>query len=614
MRLTRWSPTSHFPLTEVLSKCYRSATRRKTPRKADIVSEKLCDDVLERLSPFLLRNPAVDILDLWPGAGLWSSKINQLLKPRRHVLIEPDLAIFKPVLLPLTESHSNCKLLSTDIHAIANWEDILAKYFPEQGPSNRDDSGILPKNDTLLVLANPPTVASKKDHYTAARWWSVFMEACMHQTGLHTYGSVRMIASLPVSDAQQVIPRTIGERKRPAILTENVALHAFEVAALRDPSVWTNLKGWDLTADTTTRVAQRAAEKGITTPPGRELPAIPLAPESPDQGMIPTPYVPRARTDWHEKIAKLLPTTPPPSGRKIKRPPTEIRALIQLNKENRDAYKRTSHANTVAEIDELTKALSRVAASPRKTSAALRPILTQIGAAKATLDQDLLEVHYEILNEAPVLIDNKRASMHTGNISDSVLHWDRRPFEPLLIAPDELYPKDTERTFLYFEADPNPLALQKLNQLEPAKREVALRLFEAFTLTIGTRNLMTVSEFLQLIFPDRPTNDIVKAIPSLAIFAAKTPKPDYDSLPKAVHGPPDAGKSPDPVACYQENLDYDLSDVRARILPISTLWDIFIEYQKKGDTSISAVQLSRLLGGTLTSFRTGDLELRKRYH
>ncbi|KAE8357243.1 hypothetical protein BDV27DRAFT_92338 [Aspergillus caelatus] len=612
MRLNRWTPVPHLPLTEALYKCFPLTAKRKSIRKAEIASEKLCDDVLNRLSPFILRNPAVDILDLWPGAGLWSSKINELLKPRRHVLIEPELRLYKPLLLPLTENNPSYKLLSADIHAIADWQSILSTHFPEQGPSNRDNSGILPKNDTLLILANPPPVASKKDHYTPARWWSVFMEACMHQTGLHAYGSVRMIASLPISDAQQVIPRTIIERKRPAILTENVALHAFEVAAPRDPSAWATLKGWDLVTANTSRVAQRAAEQGVPTPPGRELPPIPLAPESPDQGTIPVPYVPRAFTEWHEKVWKKITTDTP--GKEGKRSPTQRRGLTQLNKENRDVYTRQCQATAIAEIDELTNTLSRTAANPRESSATLGPILDKIEAARSTLDQISSEVHYEVLKEVPAVVDNKREALHTGNFDDAILHWDRRPFEPLLITPEELYPRETERSILYFEADPNPVAVQKLNQLDPSQRDAPLRLFEALSLTIGTRNLMTVAEFLELVFPGRPINDIVKAIPGLAVFATKTPKPDFDNLPKTIHGSPGAREPLDPVACYQENLDYNLSDVRVRTLSTSTLWDIFIEYQKKGNTSLSTVQLSRLLGGTLTSFRTGDLELRKRYH
>jgi transcription factor 1 len=575
------------------------------------------DDILKRLSPYLLRKPAVDILDLWPGGGLWSSKINDLLKPRRHVLIEPDLKTFKPLLQPLAQSRPCYELLSTDIHAINDWKSLLSIYFPEQEPSDHDDRDSLPKNDTLLILANPPPTGSKKDHYTPARWWSVFMETCMRQSGLHTYGSVRMIASLPVADAQAVIPRTVAERKRPALLTENVALHAFEVAGPKDPSMWVAFKGWDVVADNASRVAQRAAEQGVTTPRGREIPPIPMAPESPDPGRLPVPYVPRTCTEFHEKLMQkinsstLMAADSATSGKGGKRNQTRMRALIQLNKENRDAYYRQRLANKRAELDELMRTLSRSAADPNVDSTALKPILDDIETVKAAVAQETSDIHYDVLKELPTLIDDKRASLHTGNFDDAVLLWDRRPFEPLLIEPEELFPRNAERSVLYFEADSNPTSLQKVHQLPPDQRDDPFRLFEAYSLTMGTRNLITVAEFLQLIFPDRPINDIVKSIPSLAVFAAKTPKPDFDNLPKTKHGP---GENLDPAACYQDNLDYDLSDVRVRCLPSSTLWDIFVDYEKS-DMKLSAVQLNRLLGGTLTSFRSGEyLMPAKKYH
>ncbi|KAF7590733.1 hypothetical protein BBP40_002471 [Aspergillus hancockii] len=575
------------------------------------------DDILKRLSPYLLRKPAVDILDLWPGGGLWSSKVNDLLKPRRHVLVEPDLKTFKPLLQPLAQSRPCYELLSTDIHAINDWKSLLSTHFPEQELLNRDDSGSLPKNDTLLILANPPPTGSKKDHYTPGRWWSVFMETCMRQSGLHSYGSVRMIASLPVTDAQTVIPRTVAERKRPALLTENVALHAFEVAAPRDPSMWVTLKGWNVVADNASRVAQRAAKQGVTTPPGREIQPIPMAPESPDTGRLPVPYVPRTRTELHEKLMQkissstLMADDSATSGKGGKRNQIRMRALIQLNKDNRDAYHRQRLADKRAEIDELMNTLSRSAADANVDSTGLKPILDNIETAKAAVAQETSEIHYDVLKELPSLIDDKRAALHTGNFDDAVLLWDRRPFEPLLINSEELYPRSSERSVLYFEADSNPTPLRKVHQLPPSQRDDPFRLFEAYSLTMGTRNLITVAEFLQLIFPDRPTNDIVKSIPSLAAFAAKTPKTDFDTLPKTLHGP---GEKPDPAACYQDNLNYDLSDVRVRCLPSSTLWDIFVEYEKS-DMKLSAVQLNRLLGGTLTSFRSGEyLVPTKKYH
>ncbi|KAG2413771.1 hypothetical protein HFD88_002960 [Aspergillus terreus] len=622
-RINRWAVVPHLPMTQTLYKNFPANAKKKGIFKSEIASEKLCDDALQRLSPYLLRKPPVDILDLWPGGGLLSSKFNDFLRPRRHVMIEPELDTFKPILQPLVDSRPCYKLLSMDIHSVRDWQSFLLEHFPDQGMSNCDTSGALAENHTLLVLANPPPTRSKKDHYTPARWWSVFMETCMRQSGLHAFGSVRLLATLPVSDAQAVIPRTVADRKRPALLTENVALHAFEVAAPKAPLTWVNSKGWDLVAANATRVAQRETEQKIVIPPGRELPPLPMAPESPEPGQMPVPYTPRLNTDLHDRLMAVIRAGDPAESKPIKtaaKPKKSaaaqkrMRACIQLNQDNRHAYYRQQIVDKEAQIDEMVKTLSRAAAEPTSTLASLQPLVDQITAAEAAVEEQRLEQHFETIKQVPVLIDDRRASLHSGSFDDALLLWDRRPFEPLFIHPEEQYPREAERSLVYFEADANAPALQKVNQLPATERDHPFRLFEALSLTIGSRSSLSLDAFLKLIFPERAINDIVKAVPRLATFAMKTPKADFDDLPKTVHGAPGPDGTHDPAVCYQENLDYRLDGVRVRSLPSSVLWDIFLEYQK-GDLKLSAMQLNRVLGGTLTSFRSGDYLLtHKRLH
>ncbi|KAL4897726.1 hypothetical protein BDV59DRAFT_197996 [Aspergillus ambiguus] len=632
-RINRWAVVPHLPMTQTLYKNFPANAKKKGIFKSEIASDKLCDDALKRLSPYLLQRPPVDVLDLWPGGGLLSSKVNDFLRPRRHVMIEPELDTFGPILQPLVDSHASYKLLSTDIHAIRDWKSFLLEHFPGQGMSNCDTSGALAKNHTLLVLANPPPTRSKKDHYTPARWWSVFMETCMRQSGLHVFGSVRLLATLPVSDAQAVIPRTVADRKRPALLTENVALHAFEVAAPKVPLAWVNSKGWDMATANAARVAQREKEQRIEVPAGREVPALPMAPESPDPGQMPVPYTPRLNTDLHDRLMEVIragdPAHTPPTRTtrttgttgttgKPKKSAAEqkrMRACIQLNQDNRHAYYRQQILDHESAIDSLTRALSRAAAEPTSTRASLQPLVDRIAAADATAEELRLDQHFETIKQVPVLVDDRRASLHSGSFDDALLLWDRRPFEPLFIHPEELYPRDAERSLVYFEADAHAPALQKMLPLPPAERDHPFRLFEALSLTIGSRNALALDVFLKLIFPDRAIDDVVRAVPRLATFARKAPKPDFDRLPKTVLGAvagPDGAL--DPATGYQENLTYRLDAVRVRSLPSSVLWDVFLEYQK-GDMKLSAMQLNRLLGGTLTSFRSGDYLLtHKRLH
>ncbi|KAL2846980.1 hypothetical protein BJY01DRAFT_169286 [Aspergillus pseudoustus] len=620
---TRWTAVSRFPVTKALSKTLsRAGTVGKKPV---IVSEKLCDDVLQRLSPYLLRNPPVDILDLWPGPGILSSKVNDFLKPRRHVLMEPNLKYFKSFLEPLTQSRSCYELVSIDLKPEQDWQSLLSKHFPEQGPSNTDNSGFLPRNDSLLVLASPPPPSSRKDHFSGARWFLTFLETCLRQAHIHSYGSVRLLASISPTDTRNILPTLIHERERPAMLTEQLARHAFAVATTDDPtrSDWIVQRQYDILADGAARVAQRASEAGISNPAERKLPPLELAPESPIAGTKPTPYSPRIRTGQNEKYIaafeafdKADPKSP--DYEKVKQ--LRSRAATSLNQENRQSHVRKLIVGEQARIDELNKAISRLAADPKIKLADLEPVVKEIEARITALAEETAQHHFDLTRAIPYLIDDRRATLDTGSFDDATLLWDRRPFEPLLIHEEEAYPREIGRTLFYFEADQNAHAAKRLSRLTQQQKYMAFEVLDAYTLSLSLSRVPNVVKLTESLFPGLSTNQVIEAIPSLAQFASKRPKPDFDSLPKTLHydasfKPPSSPSAsatknektesdPDPVYCYQENLDYDLSQTRCRILPISTLWDMFAKYAERS-TGHSVVQLTRMLGGNVTMARSG---------
>jgi len=513
-------------------------------------------------------------------------------------MIEPLLDTYGPFLKPLVASKPGYELLSLDIHAHKDWDSIISKHLPEQGPSSADSSGAVAKNDTLLVLASPPPNTSKRNHYTPSRWWSIFLEMCLRQAGFHTYGSVRLLATLPSVEVPNIIPRTVVERKRPALLTESLALHAFELASPMDSGFWTMTKGWDVMAQNAARVAERTAANKIEIPPGREPRTYPLAPASPEAGWKPAPYTPRVSTEKLEQLIKLVEEVSKTSSDKTAKQ-KRSRALIQINQDNRHAYIRAQLKEKRIQIDQLTKSLSQAAADPKTTLGSLKQYTDQIDALLSKIEEEASENHYDTFTHLSGLVDDHRASLHTGNFDDGLLHWDRRPFEPLHIDPEELYPQELDRTVLYFEPDVNSPVIQRVKEVDPSKRSNLFQLFEFLTLAFNTRGSMPVSELLSLMFPSKSIRDLIRAIPSLATYAGKKPKPDFDSIPK----PPPS--EVDPSTTYQENIDYDLSEVRLRSLPALTLWEITLEYMNTAADK-SPVHLNRLLGGSLTSFRTGD--------
>lgn len=488
-----------------------------------------------------------------------------------------------------------------DIYTINEWDNVLAKHLPEQGPSRTRDTAHLPKNDTLLVLANLPEPVSKKDHFTPARWWGAAMESCMQQSGFHMYGSVRILASLPADEMDSLLPRIVTDRKRPAILTENVALHTFEVASTYGQEQWTGMKQWDILNNNRKRVVERAAAQCITTPPGREPAPLILAPQSPRSGKGGRPYVPRASTEGHRRMMQEIEAKgkvgKDQSAKVAKTSKAQKMAIYELNRDNQAAFYREEITKMQMNFDERTRNLSRAAADPKRTPGELELLDKRLPEMRTALADAIASHHFRVLRGYDRMIDDARVASESNNFDKSVLLWDRRPFEPLRIGPGELFPR-VARSMVYFEADDNPPVMQKLRQIPLEKRKDLMPLFEALSLIFSTRNNMTVAELLSAILPDIPTNDLVKSIPDLAIVAGKRLKPGC--------GPSPLGDATlDPSKCFQENIDYDLSDVRLRRLSNTLLWEILLEYQKHA-MDLSVLQISRLLGGSMTSFRAGN--------
>lgn len=619
---SRLATVSRFPLTNALYKHVFKGSKSKN--RSHIVSEQLCSesqctsrsirqktseltcqcfctaDILQRLSPYLRRNSPLDILDLWPGAGLWSSKVNDFLQPRRHVLVEPDLRAYARFLEPFVNSKPCYELTSMDEYSTNDWTDVFARCLPEQGPPSGQENEALPKNDTLLVLATPPSQRNVRDHFTPARWWGGVMESCMQQKGLHMYGSVRILASVPPTDAEDILPRTAIERRRPGIMTENVALHAWEVANAYNHEQWNNRKQLQLTENIKKRVAERAAAQNIITPIGREPPPVILAPQSPRQRNNTRPYVPRASTDWHEGLSLAIQlgdevgeekTAAAKEARKKR-----TMAIQALNQDNANAHVRQNITKTQMGIDERTQNLSRAAADPQRTVQELAVLDKSLAESKTNFAHTVSNEHYRSIRGYDREIDDWRIANRSNHFDDSTLLWERRPFEPLCIDPEEHYPRES-RTMIYFEADANSPVMKKLKELPEEKREEMMKLFDAMSLMFSTRGNMSVEEMVHALFSGRSANEIVKAIPSLATFAGKQLKPGCGVVP--LDDP-----TLDPHECFQENIDYDLSDVRIRCLPITTMWEILLEYHKHS-MDLSPAHFSRLLGSTLTSSRAG---------
>ncbi|KAJ6111797.1 hypothetical protein N7523_007858 [Penicillium sp. IBT 18751x] len=593
MSAKKWAIATRFAKlsNELKTNVYGDLSIQKLA-KAEIINEELTNDILKRLSPYLQQNTPIDILDLWPSTGIFSSQVNKYLKPRRHLLVEPNKKYYGKSLTRLVKSGGGYEMVSLDPYSLYDWSEVFAKYLPEQGPSNMEGQ-VLPRNNTLLVLANLPEQRSTRDHFTPARWWSVMMESCLNQRGVHMYGSVRILASLPGNTKCSVFPRTVIDRRRTSMLTETVAQHAFEVASTYENETWQSLKSWDNLMLSRNRVAERTAANNIITPAGREIPPLELAPESPRPGKLSQVYMPRPRVEWHDTVMDRI--AKESSTNKVVKRDAQA-ALYSLNLDNKQAWWCHHVAKMELEEDEASRSLARIAADTSKYTEELQRADKRCAGMRDTVEKLLKGTHHRVIRGHDRVTDDGRLLKDAGSLDNSMLIHDRRPFEALRIHPDDQFPR-LPRTFVYFEADPNPPVVQKLSQLSDEKRVEVLELFDTLSSIFSTRDQLTLAELYNVIFPLRTANEIVKEFPSLAKYAMKRLKPGYGTV--ALPDP-----TLDPNECFQENIDYDLSHARIRRLPVSLIWDILLQYQNSGP-DVSPMQFNRLLGGTLTGAATG---------
>ncbi|RMJ22663.1 hypothetical protein PHISP_06462 [Aspergillus sp. HF37] len=332
-----------------------------------------------------------------------------------------------------------------------------------------------------------------------------------------------------------------------------------------------------------------------------------MAPQSPTGTKIDCPYIPRVRTTHHDTLwARILAGNGPDANRHARK--EADRAGARLHYDNRAASHLKQLLEQQSTIDRLNRSLSRDAADPNLNFEALKPVMDKIEETKAAMAAGFARSSGSFHKDFPSYTDTIRAAHHSDSFDDAVLAWYRRPFEPLKVASDEMYPEKSDYTMLYFEPDANSPVMKLLNGLESHARDEVFTAFDLITLTLGTRGVLSVADVSKAFFPDLSGNDLVRLIPSLASYAFKRPKPDFDSLPRTIHPPRSHKKTdepPDPAYCVQENLDYDFSDVRVRTLPAIIIWEIALLYQRR-PRDMEFVQVSRMLGGGLTGYRLGS--------
>nr|POE93198.1 hypothetical protein CFP56_19210 [Quercus suber] len=236
--------TAQPALVETLENVFRGPARRsdrghKKPRtpgltvaktesairnyRNEVVSRSLCDDTINYLAPTLEKHKGCVIVDFNPGACLWSSRLHDFLKPKRHVLMEPEARYFEPFIKPLLDQPGSTYRYtplagynSLDIYK--NYDEVMndQDLFPVM-PVDPDDPQRQKPNPGVLFVGNLARLGKS----VPRRVGSLCNLSLMRFTGamvsnqlIHRDGLARMLFWVPESDKSNLFAYNEGSKTK----------------------------------------------------------------------------------------------------------------------------------------------------------------------------------------------------------------------------------------------------------------------------------------------------------------------------------------------------------------------------------------------------------------
>lgn len=415
--------------------------RRKNKNKnvdryrVNIVDSKLCDDILNYIGPTLERHKGCDLVDIFPGVGVWSQKLHDVLEPRSHLLLEPDGDFYQQFLDPLLQRPGTKLLHQSGIV----WEELASVLNPAHLPhqvERRYSADETPeRNDTLLVTVNLSMYPKKKfRHYDSLMQLVLFqlMQSIRPGSLFQKYGLVRMLIWVGDEEKNVVVPRSLQRRSKSVIETELATDWVCEVAGadVLDETGFLST-GWfkrDMYIDLESvgKVLARMREQGIVTPPGRETQAMKDFIARNGEAVVAgqqAVHIARSFLAEKDKLEAEF------AAGKLGESSAELKRLKMIKYWTKWNDKRGS------KLHELHLMRTRAIELFGKDSPTAEE-LAEAQELNRTLDSTISQMDRTLRAEYLLARDNLQA-LHR---SRPILNWDRRYVEPLIVKQLEFFP------------------------------------------------------------------------------------------------------------------------------------------------------------------------------
>ncbi|KAM0428847.1 hypothetical protein ACHAPT_006647 [Fusarium lateritium] len=388
--------------------------------RVNIVSQDLCDQIANYMGSSLDRHRGCDLIDINPGAGVWSRTLHELVQPRKHILMEPDEEVYRPLLADLIDKPGVEFLPKTGIL----WRELNDMLATSIDPAAKRDPDAKPeRNDTLLVSINlsyfPPKKFQSFECVSTMVLYQL-MSSIKTASLFQQYGLVRMLIWVNDDGKRRLLPRSATRRKRGTFEAELACEWIHEIAGKDVEAETQELRDEWINLESAYNTLGRMKEVGLTMPSGRET------------------FLYNAVTADESLLGQKLagdrrPVLSRPFRSELDELETEFASSNDLEPSKRLKVLRFrgkydfEYSTTYQELIQQSEAAARLF----KTDPAA------FAAADAAWNAKIQLLKKNTRKEFVIFRDN----YHLFRQDPPVLHWDRRPFEPLAVRPEEFFPQ-----------------------------------------------------------------------------------------------------------------------------------------------------------------------------
>ncbi|PUU83562.1 ribosomal RNA adenine dimethylase-domain-containing protein [Tuber borchii] len=185
-----------------------------------LVNWEICEPILDKLN--LAAYKRTTIIDMNPGLGIFSAALHERLKPKQHILLEPEEK-FGDSMREFQETYKNSWYVPLDGYNWDTYSELFSKDpLPPPWPDKFPKPEIKTSPSSEGVNADLLFVGQMGKSIRSERLISQFISCCALGTWVQRYGRVRFLLWVTDSIKDRYLPRSIAARARPAATAEAI--------------------------------------------------------------------------------------------------------------------------------------------------------------------------------------------------------------------------------------------------------------------------------------------------------------------------------------------------------------------------------------------------------